>query len=104
MPQPWERNFLALIFPKMKMKFCNSVIISNAPQFGKLPISPFSKDIAKCIDVCCESVVITLSHEIPSHPSQSFTHICQMMLSPNAGEAGHSQVVEYSHLKWFAFP
>ena len=30
--------------------------------------------------------------------------ICQMMLSPNAGEAGHSQVVEYSRLKWFAFP
>ena len=82
----------------MKMKFYNSVIISNAPQFGKLPISPFSKDIAKCIDVCGERIVMTLSHAIPSRPSQSFIHICQMMLSPNAGEAGHSQVVEYIHV------
>ena len=81
------------------MKFCNSVIIFNAPQFGKLPISPFSKDIAKCIDVCCERVVMTLSHAKPSRPSQSFIHICQMMLSPNAGEVGHNQVVKYSRLK-----
>ena len=46
---------------------------------------------------------MTQSHETPSRPSQSFIHICQMMLSPYAGEAGHSQVVEYSRLKWFGF-
>ena len=85
------------------MKFYNSVIISNAPQFGKLPISPFSKDIAKCIDVCCERIVMTLSHAIPSRPSQSFIHICQMMLSPNAREASHNQVVEYSRLNDLVF-
>ena len=30
-------------------------------------------------------------------PSQSFIHICEMILSPNAGEVGHSQVVLLSN-------
>ena len=35
-----KKKFLVQNFSKMKMKFCNSVIISNAWEVGKLLISP----------------------------------------------------------------
>lgn len=43
--------------------------------------------------MCCERVVMTLSNELPSCPIQSFIHICEMMLSTNAGEVGQDKVV-----------
>ena len=35
-----KKKILVMNFSKMKMKFCNSVIISNAREVGKLLISP----------------------------------------------------------------